>query len=69
MTCNGVSSNPSIETPLVTILPQKKHNRYDHIAIIAGAAGGAIFALLFLSIMVFICIKKKRTEVKYTSCM
>ncbi|KAG2716773.1 hypothetical protein I3843_03G144600 [Carya illinoinensis] len=67
MTCSGVSSNPSIETPQVTILPQKKHTGHDHIAIIAGATGGAILALLFFSIILFICIKKKRTEVTYTS--
>ncbi|XP_041005366.1 probable LRR receptor-like serine/threonine-protein kinase At5g48740 [Juglans microcarpa x Juglans regia] len=67
MTCSGVSSNPSIETPQVTIFPPKKHTGHDHIAIIAGAAGGAILALLFFSSIIFICIKKKRTEVTYTS--
>lgn len=69
MTCNDVSSNPSIETPQVTIFPKKKQAGHDHVAIIAGAAGGAILALLFISLAVFFYIKKKTTAVTYTSSM
>ncbi|XP_050252879.1 probable LRR receptor-like serine/threonine-protein kinase At5g48740 [Quercus robur] len=66
MTCNDVSSNPSIETPQVTIFTQKKQRGHNHIAIIAGAAGGAVLALI-ISLAVFLYIKKNRSEVTYTS--
>lgn len=66
MTCNDVSSNPSIETPQVTIFTKKKRNGHNHIAIIAGAVGGAVLALI-LSLAVFLYIKKNRSEVTYTS--
>ncbi|KAG6657657.1 probable LRR receptor-like serine/threonine-protein kinase At5g48740 [Carya illinoinensis] len=67
MSCNEVSSTPSIETPQVTAFPQKKNTKQDHLAIIAGAVGGAIIALLFISLAVFLFRKKKRTEVTYAS--
>lgn len=69
MSCNDFSSNPSIETPQVTIFPKKKRTGPDHVAIIAGAAGGSILALLFISLTAFLLIKKKRTEVTYVSSM
>lgn len=68
MTCNDVSSNPSIETPQVTIFTKKKQSGHNHIAIIAGAVGGAVLALI-LSLAVFLYIKKNRSEVTYTSSM
>ncbi|XP_059432433.1 probable LRR receptor-like serine/threonine-protein kinase At5g48740 isoform X2 [Corylus avellana] len=67
MTCNDFSSNPSIETPQVTIFPKKKHTGPHRVAIIAGAAAGSILALLFISLTAFLLIKKKRTEVTYVS--
>ena len=68
MTCNDFSSNPSIETPQVTIVTKKKQSGHNHIAIIAGVAGGAVLALI-LSLAVFLYIKKNRSEVTYTSSM
>lgn len=67
MTCNDVSSNPSIETPQVTVFPRKKKTEHSHVAIIAGAAAGAFLAFLCISAAVFLFVKKKRTEVTYTS--
>ncbi|XP_002521090.2 probable LRR receptor-like serine/threonine-protein kinase At5g48740 [Ricinus communis] len=66
MSCNDVSSNPSIETPQVTILAKNKPNKINHMAIIFGAAGGTILALLVISLTVFLYIKKPSTEVTYT---
>lgn len=68
MTCNYVSSNPSIETPQVTIFTKKKQSGHNHIPIIAGAAGGAVLALI-LSLALFLYIKKNRSEVTYKSSM
>ena len=65
MTCIDVSSNPSIETPQVTIFTKKKRSGQNHIAIIAG---GAVLALI-ISLAVFLYIKKNRSEVTYTSSM
>uniref|UniRef100_A0A2N9J102 Protein kinase domain-containing protein n=1 Tax=Fagus sylvatica TaxID=28930 RepID=A0A2N9J102_FAGSY len=67
MSCNDASSNPSIETPQVTIFTKNKHTGHNHIEIIAGAAGGAILALLLMSLVVFLYMKKKRSKVTYTS--
>jgi hypothetical protein len=69
MSCNDASSNPSIETPQVTIFTKNKHTGHNHIEIIAGAAGGAILALLLMSLVVFLYMKKKRSKVTYTSSM
>lgn len=68
MTCNDVSSNPSIETPQVTIFTKKKQSGHNHIPIIAGAAGGAVLALI-LSLALFLYIKKNKSEVTYKSSM
>ncbi|XWS76097.1 hypothetical protein CRYUN_Cryun01aG0147800 [Craigia yunnanensis] len=67
MACNDVSSNPSIETPQVTIFTNRKHTRHRHLAIILGAAGGAVFALLLFSLLVLLYIKKRKTEATYTT--
>ncbi|KAF2284507.1 hypothetical protein GH714_025916 [Hevea brasiliensis] len=59
MSCNDVSSNPSIETPQVTIFTKKKPNKSSHMAIILGAAGGTIFVLLVISLSLFLYTKKQ----------
>ncbi|MBA0790998.1 hypothetical protein Gohar_015606 [Gossypium harknessii] len=67
MACNDVSSNPSIETPQVTIVTNKKHGAHRHLAIILGAAGGTLFALLLTSLLVLLYINKRKTEATYTT--
>lgn len=70
MTCNGVSSssNPSIQTPQVTVVTNKKHSKSDHIAIILGATGGALFVLLLVSLAVFLYVRRRATDqVSYTT--
>ncbi|XP_021678166.2 probable LRR receptor-like serine/threonine-protein kinase At5g48740 isoform X2 [Hevea brasiliensis] len=59
MSCNDVSSNPSIETPQVTIFTKKKPNKSSHMAIILGAAVGTIFVLLVISLSLFLYTKKQ----------
>ncbi|PON70803.1 GPCR kinase [Parasponia andersonii] len=71
MSCNDASSNPSsIETPQVTIFSKKQHTSsgYDHLAIILAVTGGALLALLCLSLAIFLYVRKKRSadEVAYT---
>ncbi|KAK9280762.1 hypothetical protein L1049_003650 [Liquidambar formosana] len=65
-TCNDASSNPSIETPQVTILSKKKNNGHNPRATIIGAVGGALVALLLISLSVFMFMRRKRSEVTYT---
>ncbi|MBA0579192.1 hypothetical protein Gorai_021455 [Gossypium raimondii] len=67
MACNDVSSNPSIETPQVTIVTNRKHRAHRHLAIILGAAGGTLFALLLTSLLVLLYINKRKTEATYTT--
>ncbi|TXG63986.1 hypothetical protein EZV62_010980 [Acer yangbiense] len=69
MTCNDVSSNPSIETPQVTIVTTNKHTAYNHLPIIIGAAGGALFVLLLISLSVFLFVRKRKTQVTYTAAL
>ncbi|KAK1558298.1 hypothetical protein Q3G72_000851 [Acer saccharum] len=69
MTCNDVSSNPSIETPQVTIVTTKKHTAYNHLPIIIGAAGGALFVLLLISLSVLLFVRKRKTQVTYTAAL
>ncbi|KAF5746322.1 LRR receptor-like serine/threonine-protein kinase [Tripterygium wilfordii] len=66
MTCNDASSNPSIETPQVTIFTERKPTN-NHLAIILGSASGAVFALLIVSLSVFLYTKKRRSEVTYAT--
>ncbi|KAJ4847595.1 hypothetical protein Tsubulata_013914 [Turnera subulata] len=66
LSCNDVSSNPSIQTPQVTIFTKKKPNKANHMAIILGAIGGALLALLLISLLIFLYIRKERTEVSCT---
>ncbi|KAK6259774.1 hypothetical protein SCA6_014248 [Theobroma cacao] len=67
MACNDVSSDPSIETPQVTIVTNRKHTRRSHLLIILGATGGALFALLLTSLLLLLYIKKRKTEATYTT--
>ncbi|KDP26385.1 hypothetical protein JCGZ_17543 [Jatropha curcas] len=65
MSCNDVSSNPSIETPQVTIFAKKKPKN-NHTAIILGAAVGTILAVLVISLSAYLYTKKQNTEVTHT---
>ncbi|KAK8573309.1 hypothetical protein V6N13_100111 [Hibiscus sabdariffa] len=67
MVCNDASSNPSIETPQVTIVANKKHKQHRLLAIILGAAGGTLFALLLISLLVLLYINKRKAETTYTT--
>ncbi|KAG8641933.1 probable LRR receptor-like serine/threonine-protein kinase At5g48740 [Manihot esculenta] len=66
MSCNDVASNPSIETPQVTIVTDKKPNKISHMAIILSAAGGTILALLVISLSVFLYTKKQSSGITYS---
>ncbi|KAM6564917.1 hypothetical protein CsatB_024915 [Cannabis sativa] len=70
MACNDVSSTPSLETPQVTILDKKQHNSsvYNHLAIILSVTGGALLALLCISVAIFFYVRNKKSahEVSYT---
>ncbi|XP_039027371.1 probable LRR receptor-like serine/threonine-protein kinase At5g48740 [Hibiscus syriacus] len=67
MACNDASLNPSNETPQFTIISNRKNTRHTHLAIILGAAGGAVFVLLLTSLSVLFYIKKRKTEAAYTT--
>lgn len=69
MTCNDVSSNPSIETPQVTIVTNKKRTEHNHIAIIFGASGGALLAVFLVILLLFLYARKRTTDVPYTESM
>ncbi|MBA0737334.1 hypothetical protein Gogos_010804 [Gossypium gossypioides] len=64
MACNEASSN---ETPKVTVITNRKHTPHTRLAIILGAAGGAVFALLLISSSVFLYINKRETEAADTT--
>ncbi|KAJ0054598.1 hypothetical protein Pint_01555 [Pistacia integerrima] len=66
MTCDDVSSNPSIETPQVTIVTKEKRTKHNHIAIILGASGGALLAVFFVTLLVYLYARKRATDVPYT---
>lgn len=68
MTCNDVSSNPSTEAPQLTIIPQMKHDtKKNHLPIILGATGGALFMLLLVTVSVLLYVRRRNTEVRHTS--
>ncbi|OMO95749.1 hypothetical protein COLO4_15689 [Corchorus olitorius] len=69
MACNDVSSNPSIQTPQVTVVTDRKHARarHNHIAIILGAVAGALFALTLISVLVSLYMKKRKSEATYAT--
>ncbi|PPS14555.1 hypothetical protein GOBAR_AA06016 [Gossypium barbadense] len=64
MACNEATSN---ETPKVTVITNRKHTPHTRLAIILGAAGGAVFALLLISRSVFLYINKRETEAADTT--
>ncbi|KAJ0113769.1 hypothetical protein Patl1_01597 [Pistacia atlantica] len=66
MTCDDVSSNPSIETPQVTIVTNEKRTKHNHIAIILGASGGALLAVFFVTLLIYLYARKRATDVPYT---
>lgn len=67
-TCNDtdVSRNSSIEAPQVTLFTTtKKHSGHLHIALVLAAVGGVIFALIIVSIAVFLYVRRKDKDVTY----
>lgn len=67
-TCDDadVSRNSSIEAPQVTLFnTPKKHSGHIHIAVILAAVGGVIFALIIVSIVVFLYVRRKDKGVAY----
>ncbi|WVZ16266.1 hypothetical protein V8G54_009248 [Vigna mungo] len=61
------SSNPPIEAPQVTVVPQKKHNVHNNLAIILATVGGTIIAFLLMCISVLIYKTKQHYEASHTS--
>eukprot|EP00258_Populus_trichocarpa_P034270 XP_024450289.1 probable LRR receptor-like serine/threonine-protein kinase At5g48740 isoform X2 [Populus trichocarpa] len=66
LSCNDVSSNPSIETPQVTIFTKKKPDKNTHMAIMLGAIGGTLLALIVISLSVLLYMRRERTEITYS---
>ncbi|KAI3980342.1 hypothetical protein MKX01_003881 [Papaver californicum] len=67
-TCNGLLDNRPTETPLVTNVSNKKQKSHNRTAIIIGSGAGVVCALFFISLIVFICWrKKKEPEITSTS--
>ncbi|KAL2488173.1 putative LRR receptor-like serine/threonine-protein kinase [Forsythia ovata] len=64
--CNDFSSNPSIQTPQVTIFSPRKHKSHRHIAILLSAVGGAVLALFIVTFLVILYMRRKKTENIYT---
>ncbi|KAJ1427972.1 Serine/threonine-protein kinase, active site [Sesbania bispinosa] len=64
--CDDASSNHSIETPQVTLVPKKKHNVLNHLAIVLGI-GGATVAFLLMCVSVFIYKTKQKYKVSQTT--
>ncbi|XP_029124668.1 probable LRR receptor-like serine/threonine-protein kinase At5g48740 isoform X2 [Cajanus cajan] len=67
--CDDASSSPPIEAPQVTVVPQKKHNVHNHLAIILGTVAGATLAFLLMCISVLLYKTKQQYEVSHTSKM
>ncbi|KAL9303338.1 hypothetical protein ACSQ67_020601 [Phaseolus vulgaris] len=65
--CDDALSSPPIEAPEVTVVPQKKHNVHNHLAIIIGMVGGATLAFLLMCISVLIYKTKQQYEASHTS--
>ncbi|XP_010525278.1 PREDICTED: probable LRR receptor-like serine/threonine-protein kinase At5g48740, partial [Tarenaya hassleriana] len=60
LSCNNVSS--TVETPQVTIIPHKIHKKHNHLAILLGVAGGALFAIPLVFVLMLICRKRQRNK-------
>jgi len=67
--CDDASSSPPIEAPQVTVVPQKKHNVHNHLAIILGMVGGVTLVFLLMCISVLIYKTKHQYESSHTSSM
>ncbi|XP_038877569.1 probable LRR receptor-like serine/threonine-protein kinase At5g48740 isoform X2 [Benincasa hispida] len=78
MTCNDVSSNPAIETPQVTVVPEKKemnshNNTNNHIAIIiiVSAVASALLVLITLCLSLLLYMRRHSqhttTELTYST--
>ncbi|TKY68624.1 LRR receptor serine/threonine-protein kinase [Spatholobus suberectus] len=65
--CDDASSNPPIEAPQVTVVPQKEHNVHNHLAIILGMVGGATLAFLLMCISVLLYKTKQQYEASHPS--
>ncbi|MCL7024564.1 hypothetical protein MKW94_027394 [Papaver nudicaule] len=66
--CNGLLDNRSIETPLVTVVINKKQNGHNRRAILIGSVVGVSCALFFISLLVYLYWrKKKKSEITSTS--
>lgn len=66
-TCNDRPGNKTIEPPQVTIFEKKKTSVHHRKFIIIGTAVGVSCVILFLALLAFIYIrKKKETEVSHT---
>ncbi|RZB60260.1 probable LRR receptor-like serine/threonine-protein kinase At5g48740 isoform X1 [Glycine soja] len=65
--CDDASFSPPIEAPQVTVVPQKKHNVHNHLAIILGIVGGATLAFILMCISVLIYKTKQQYEASHTS--
>ncbi|XP_042483204.1 probable LRR receptor-like serine/threonine-protein kinase At5g48740 [Macadamia integrifolia] len=67
-TCNGVTGNTSNQAPQVPIFNPKKHSGHNLRAIVIGAIGGVLCAILFIALSVFMCRRKRnKTEVTTTT--
>ncbi|CAK9309790.1 unnamed protein product [Citrullus colocynthis] len=70
MTCNDVSSNPAIETPQVTVVPEKKgmsssHNNTNNhlpIIIIVSAVASALLLLITLSLSLLLYLRNQSQQ-------
>ncbi|KAK3021663.1 hypothetical protein RJ639_046387, partial [Escallonia herrerae] len=65
--CNELSGSPSIQTPQVTVLTKEEHNGHNHLALILGSIGGLFFALIIISLLVFLCTRRKKMTIAYTA--
>ncbi|KAK2990071.1 hypothetical protein RJ640_025434 [Escallonia rubra] len=66
-TCSELSGSPSIETPQVTVLTKAEHNGNNHMALILGSIGGLLFALIIISLSVFLCTRREKMTTAYTA--
>ncbi|XP_043719084.1 probable LRR receptor-like serine/threonine-protein kinase At5g48740 isoform X2 [Telopea speciosissima] len=65
-TCNGFTGNTTNDAPQVTIINPKKHSGRNQRAIIIGAIGGALCAVLVIAFSVFM-YRRRRNETEVTT--
>ncbi|KAL6002808.1 hypothetical protein ACLOJK_023030 [Asimina triloba] len=58
--CNVISNRPPLQTPQVTVPYMKKDHGHNQKAILGGAIGGALCALLFIGLLIFMYRKNRR---------